>query len=197
MKLYAVITTGTGPADMLAVPLACPERGKAIAEMKRLALAEWETVTKKSSGSWLGTMLDDIMDKNENYEIVIHLNSVDYGFAYANGTVRLAVDRILHRAWSVREIGSVELDAAAMADVSEDYEYRSIRTSVEYSFADRFPGADVESGPVRKIIDALADLAAEHVREGCDEDWSVDEAFRQKAKEVGDAVISSGPVQGG
>lgn len=196
MKLYAVITAGTGPASILEVPLACPERGKAVAEMKRLALTEWETVTKKSSGTWLGTMLDGIVDKNEDYEIVIRLNGVDYGFAYADGTVRLAVDRIPHRAWSVREIGSVELDAAAMADVSEDYEYENIRTSVKYSFTDRFPGADIESGPVREIIDVLADLAAEYVREGCDEDWSVDEAFRRKAKEVGDALMAAGPMQG-
>lgn len=84
-------------------------------------------------------MLDSIVDKNENYEIVIRLNGVDYGFAYADGTVRLAIDRIPHKTWSVREIGSVELDATAMADISEDYEYENIRTSVKYSFADRFP----------------------------------------------------------
>lgn len=184
MKLYAIIDTrpNTGQTS---VPYACDDKTIAVDKMKQLIADEWDRVSKGTHAfPWFRAMLDDIVDNKKDCSVTLQADGSNYGILRVGESIQIKKDGVPFVVWNIVKTENVELGLTTMYDISEEYEYRTIRTSVECAVTNRFPGADVESGPVKDLIDGLADIAHEFVKTGCEEDWSIDKAFQQKADEV-------------
>lgn len=107
-----------------------------------------------------------------------------FSFSHVPSGIRFQETGGTNIQWTVREIGSIQLGKTSMADIADGYNYELVRTSVLYSLRDRYPGLDETPQSVQELIDNLASRAYKDIGVGCDEDWSVDEAFRTMANEV-------------
>lgn len=190
MRLYAVVYSSP-VLIRSAVPCVCDDRDDAVDAMKCLAVAEWTELNQnKPSFPWFEAMLDDLVANRNNVCVTLPAANGEYGIVCTETSIRIKAHGSLYAEWAVHEVGRVDVGAGTLADASEDYEYRNVRTTVEYEIQNRFPDADMESESVKYLVANLATLAQGFMQNGFNEEWAVAQAFKEKAGEV-DALLKA------
>lgn len=186
MKLYAIVEQNQNRnSGAISVPFCLDSYDEAMKKVKELALSLLpQKAPKGSNFPWLSAALDDLVDNERECRVEASSGNFVFSFSHVPSGIRFQETGGTNIQWTVREIGSIQLGKTSMADIADGYNYELVRTSVLYSLRDRYPGLDETPQSVQELIDNLASRAYKDIGVGCDEDWSVDEAFRTMANEV-------------
>lgn len=186
MKLYAIVEQNQNRnSGAISVPFCLDSYDEAMKKVKELALSLLpQKAPKGSNFPWLSAALDDLVDNERECRVEASSGNFVFSFSHVQSGIRFQETGGTNIQWTVREIGSIQLGKTSMADIADGYNYELVRTSVLYSLRDRYPGLDETPRSVQELIDNLASRAYKDIGVGCDEDWSVDEAFRTMANEV-------------
>lgn len=184
MVFHAVIETNRITGSVT-IPFCSDSYNAALNKSKELALLWWEQKTdKKGSFPWLATTLDDLVDNERTCRIEVPLEHSSICLAAGNGKIALLTPDAPAVDWIIRKVEDIDFSNSAKAEISDSYDYELIRTSVLSSLKARFPDLDESTKSVQELIDRLTCHARKNIGCGCDEDWSINEAFREMDKEI-------------
>lgn len=184
MQLYAVVYSSPVLVRS-AVPCVYDDKDNAVDAMKGLVVAEWQKLNQsKPSFPWFETMLDDLVANRNNCCVTIPAADKEYSLVCTEDSVRIKAHGAVYAEWAVHEVGRVDVGAGTLADAAEDYEFKNVKTTVEYEIQNRFPDADMESESVKYLVSDIATLAQSFMQNGLNEEWAVKQAFEEKAGEV-------------
>lgn len=190
MQLYAVVYSSP-VLVRAAVPCVCDDKDNAVDAMKGLVVAKWRELNQNApSFPWFEAMLDDLIANRNNCCVTLPAADKEYGLVCTEDSVRIKAHGTVYAEWSVHEVGRVDVGTGTLADASEDYEFKNVRTTVEYEIQGRFPDADMESESVKYLVANIATLAQGFMQNGFNEEWAVEQAFKEKAGEV-DALLET------
>lgn len=187
MRMYAVVFQDMAAVESR-IPLCTDDMKAAHDTIQSLALSKWAEVTggkgdQEEARAAMRKAVEDDTTIGVTLPGESNDTSLPWLLCHASG-VKVLEDGNTVAALFIMEVERTMLSMSAQACVATDYAYENLRTSVLYRLQETYPDADMSAENAQKLVDTIASSAEKNIGYGCDEDWSVDEAFRERKKEI-------------
>lgn len=184
MKMYAVVLQGM--TEMKSeIPLCTDDMQAARDNMQSRALSKWlDAANGKCDPKEAQAAMQKAVENDTTICVTLPGENNDASLLCSANGVKVLEDGDVVIALCVIEVEQTMLSMPAQACVATDYAYENLRTSVLYRLQETYPDADMSCEKAQKLVEVIVSSAEKDIGYGCDEDWSVDEAFRERKKEI-------------